>query len=258
MARDLSAPNGLMIDAGAIEAAPDNRRVVAFDQLGFGRTDPPLGNRYLNRLQRVPHAWSVLDALRLDRVVLVGHSEGAFMAARMALEQPNRVEKLVLVTSGGTSPRLGGNLDQAWMAAAQAAYVDPSGAETEDGFVRNDPHLRRAADPVYEGILRDNYRRCRKTGHYEMFRSLPVEEEDYILYPRLQEQHLLPRLGELKLPCLLLWSRDDPTVPVERGLKLMNLIQGADFHVFSDAGHMVMHDRPRVFNNMLWNWCAAE
>jgi pimeloyl-ACP methyl ester carboxylesterase len=232
-------------------------RVASFDQIGFGRSDSPPGNKYLNRLERVPHAWAVLDALGVEKAILVGHSEGAFMAARMAVEQPKRVEKIVLVTSGGTSPRLGGELDRGWMEASDAAYDVQDGKATEDTCIRNDPHLRRIKDADYERVLRENYRRAQRGGSYDMFQSLPLAETDYHLYTQLQEQHLFPFLGQLSIPALLIWARNDPTVPVERGLKLMDMIAGAELHVISDAAHMVMHDRPEAFNGLLRAWCAA-
>ena len=241
-----------------IPALAPRFRVVTFDQPGFGRSDMPPSGRYLNRLERVPHAWRTLDALGIGRAILVGHSEGAFMAARMATEQPERVARLVLVTSGGTAPRLGGELDRGWIAASEAAYDVGSAGGDEDALVRGDPHLRRGADPGYEAVLRSNYRRARQSGSWAMFQSLPPSETDYELYTRLQEQELFPRLGRLQAPCLLVWARDDATVPVERALRLMDLIPGAELHVLRDAGHMVMHDRPAAFHRAVAGWCAAE
>jgi pimeloyl-ACP methyl ester carboxylesterase len=241
----------------AIEALSPACRVVSFDQIGFGRTGMPRENRYLNRLERVPHAWAVLDALGVDRATLVGHSEGAFMAARMGVEQPKRVDRIVLVTSGGTSPRLGGELDRGWMEASAAAYDVAEGKATEEVCVANDPHLRRGNDAEYETILRENYRRARRSGTYAMFQSLPASETDYSLYTRLQEEHLFPRLGRLDVSALLIWARDDPTVPVERGLKLMDMIAEAELHLIGDAGHMVMHDKPDAFNRLLRAWCVG-
>src|SRR5579872_5169696 len=85
-----------------IDALAAEHRVIAFDQIGFGQTGLPSDGRYRNRLERVDHALAVLGVLGLEKVVLVGHSEGAFMAARIAILRPGLVERLVLMTSGGT------------------------------------------------------------------------------------------------------------------------------------------------------------
>jgi pimeloyl-ACP methyl ester carboxylesterase len=51
-----------------------------------------------------------------------------------------------------------------------------------------------------------------------------------------------------------MWSADDPTVPVERGLALQRLMPRSDMHVFSRAQHMLMHDRSEAFNSVLRAW----
>jgi pimeloyl-ACP methyl ester carboxylesterase len=239
-----------------ITALAADFRVVTFDQVGFGRSGHPPDNRYLNRLERIPHAWAVLDALAIERAILVGHSEGAFMAARMTVDRPDRVAKLALVTSGGTAPRLGGALDHQWIAASKAAYDVTGATATEDGAVAADPHLRRGPDAEYEAILRENFRRALRSGSHAMFQNLPPSEVDYGLYLRLQEQHLFRYLATLRCPPLLVWARQDATVPVERALKLMDLIPGAALHVLPDAAHMVMHDQPTAFNRLLRGWCV--
>ena len=95
-------------------------RVIAYDQPCFGQSSIPADGRYMDREARADHAQAVLDHLRLSDVALVGHSEGGFIATRLAIANPAKVRKLVIVTSGGTSPRLNDERDAAWMAASAA------------------------------------------------------------------------------------------------------------------------------------------
>ena len=234
-----------------------NFRVVAFDQPGFGRSDMPKDGRYLNRLLRSDHALAFLDRLGVERAVLAGHSEGGFMAARMAIARPALAEKVVVVTSGGTAPRLGGALDKEWMAASKAAYDYGGGADTEEGFIRGNAILQRGHDPAIELLLRDNYRRAVASGQIKMFRRRPTDETDIERYTLLQEEHIHPYLPQLDVPILIVWAAEDPTVPVERGLRLARLCPAADFHVFGGASHMVMFDRREAFNGLLAAWCAG-
>ena len=241
----------------AIEALRRNHRVIAFDQIGFGRTDMPSDATYKNRLERVDHALDVLDALAVEDACLVGHSEGAFMAARIAIVEPSRARSLVLVTTGGTAPYLGGDADKAWMAAADAAYNDPSRFDSEDDFIRTSAHLSRHPDAQYEAILRENFRRAIEAGQDEMFRKLPKTDADYAAYGDLQKEYVLPFLGQLSIPSLLIWSTDDTTVPVSRGLKLLEAMPNAELHVIRDAAHNVMHDQTARFNRVLANFCEV-
>ncbi len=233
-------------------------RILAFDQPGFGRTDMPKGGRYLDRLARVDHAMAFVDRLGIDRAILVGHSEGGFMAARMAILRPGLVAKLAIVTSGGTAPRLGGELDHAWIAAGRKAYDYRNGIGTEEDFIRTNSSLSKNADPLFERMLRENYRRAVASGQIEMFRRRTAEETDTERYLELQEKHIHPYLAELAMPVLIIWAAEDATVPVERAVRLMRLMPHADLHVFGAASHMVMLDRAEGFNALLASWCAGE
>jgi pimeloyl-ACP methyl ester carboxylesterase len=233
-------------------------RVLAFDQPGFGRTDMPKDGLYMNRLARVDHALAFLDRLGIDRAILIGHSEGGFMAARVAILRPRLVAKLAIVTSGATAPRLGGELDRGWIAASKTAYDYKGGADTEDGFIRTNSSLSRIVDAHFEGVLRENYRRAVASGQIEMFRRRPPAETDAERYVQLQEKYIHPHLAELTMPVLIVWAAEDPTVPVERAVGLMRLIPHADLHVFGGASHMVMLDRREAFNRLLANWCADD
>ena len=74
---------------------------------------------------------------------------------------------------------------------------------------------------------------------------------------KLQQEHIFPYLDALSIPALLVWAEDDATVPVARGLKLFECIPGAEFHLFRDAAHNVMHDQAEGFNRLLRSWCAG-
>ena len=239
-----------------IEALRDEFRLIAPDQPGFGRTDMPADGVYRDRHQRTDHALAFLERLGVRDACLVGHSEGAYMATRLCIEAPHLASRLVIVTSGGTAPALGGEADDAWISASDAAYNDPSRLDGEEAFVRASAHLSRVADARYERILRNNFRRALATGQVDMFRDLPSRDADYRAYVRLQEEHLFPHLGALAIPALLIWADQDATVPVARGLKLLERIPGAEFHLFRGAAHNVMHDCAHGFNRLLRGWCA--
>ncbi|MDZ4737010.1 MAG: alpha/beta hydrolase [Rhodospirillaceae bacterium] len=241
-----------------IPALARSFRVIAFDQIGFGRSDMTKDGRYLNRLERVDHALAFLDALGIDKAILLGHSEGAFMAARMAIVRPSLASKLVLVTTGGTAPRLGGDADRGWMEASSHAYDFRALTENEEAYIGGNSRLGKLQDAEYEAIVRDAYRRAAARNQLEIFRNLPEAETDFLKYVELQEKHIHPHVASLTMPTLLVWATEDRTVPVERGLALMRLLPNADLHVLSRASHMVMLDRTDDFNRLLLAWCGSK
>jgi haloalkane dehalogenase len=85
------------------------------DWLGYGRSDRAAPGR-LDGARHQQQLRAVLDALDLGRVVLVGHDAGGPDAIDYALDQPGRVERLVLLntlkdvpTTSASSPRVGPN-----------------------------------------------------------------------------------------------------------------------------------------------------
>ena len=239
-----------------IPALATSYRVIAFDQLGFGRTDLPRDGCYKNRLERVDHVVATLEALGVEDACLVGHSEGGFIAARIAITHPRLVSRLVIVTSGGTAPYLGGDADTGWMSASNAAYNNPTRLESENAFINGNSHLSKQPDPDYEAILRENYRRAIEVGQPELFASMPESETDYRAYGNLQLEYVLPHAQSIRIPTLLVWADADATVPVARGLKLMECLPNSELHVLRDSAHNVMHDQYEKFNLLLRGFCA--
>jgi pimeloyl-ACP methyl ester carboxylesterase len=74
-------------------------RVLAMDLRGRGRSEKPATGYSLE--YHVQDIRCVLDDLRIDRAVIMGHSLGAFIGLAFAAEHPERVEKLILVDGGG-------------------------------------------------------------------------------------------------------------------------------------------------------------
>lgn len=80
--------------------AAEGYRVVAPDQLGFGKSSKPAAYQFSFHALAA-NTRSLLDSLGVERFVLVGHSMGGMLATRMALMYPERVERLALVNPIG-------------------------------------------------------------------------------------------------------------------------------------------------------------
>jgi haloalkane dehalogenase len=72
------------------------RRIVAIDFLGFGSSDKPDGTQY-SFPQQLGDVEAVVEALRLDKVVPVGHDAGGPTAVNFALRQPDRTAAVILM-----------------------------------------------------------------------------------------------------------------------------------------------------------------
>ncbi|MGZ6028179.1 MAG: alpha/beta fold hydrolase [Myxococcaceae bacterium] len=133
------------------------RRVLAYDQRGCGESsDAPRGNYDL--ATRVSDLGAVLDAIRLDAVVLVGHGEGGQVVARYARQQPSRVVGLVLLAPLST------DAEAARIASTPESEFRPALEQWQLGLLRGALEetrtavleaTRMARDPASREMLRD-------------------------------------------------------------------------------------------------------
>jgi pimeloyl-ACP methyl ester carboxylesterase len=79
-------------------------RVIAPDQIGYGRSSKPIIPYNFHDMARNTHL--ILESLKIDKAMIVGHSMGGMLAARFATQYPGATERLVLYNPIGlTDPR---------------------------------------------------------------------------------------------------------------------------------------------------------
>jgi len=93
--------NGSMIQdfeiSGLVDRAAESYRVIAFDRPGYGHSSRPRGRSYSPQAQAELLA-RALDRLQIERATVVGHSWGTQVATALALQEPERVQALVLMS----------------------------------------------------------------------------------------------------------------------------------------------------------------
>ena len=80
------------------ELMPERYRALLPDQRGFGESERPDGGYDIRSMAADITAF--LDALSIERATIVGHSFGSFVARRVALDDPERVNRLALIGTG--------------------------------------------------------------------------------------------------------------------------------------------------------------
>ncbi|HEX6513528.1 MAG TPA: alpha/beta hydrolase [Chloroflexota bacterium] len=198
--------------------------VYAFDQVGFGRT----ANRGdFSMAARVAHAKAFLAAMGLSRCVLWGQSSGTEVALRIALED-SRVGAVIGQASGSLSPP---DPDQGTTEARRVTReMEEYTPTVENARAHLMAHIMDKRWVTHELVQRvvENSSGANFEAHQARFQA-----------PRLPS--LLPELGHIKVPVLLLWGRNDTVTP-RRGLLLQAHIPSAELHVFDNCGHWVQLD----------------
>ena len=180
-------------------------RLVAYDARGHGDSEPaptPTGYEYQDL---VGDLREVLDELRLERPVLAGSSMGAATALALALEEPQRVAGLVLITPGyDGAPRSDPAHLEEWDRLAEALErEDIEGCVALSGFDDIPERLRETARTAMRQRL-------------ERHRDLRAVANAVRVVPRSEAFEGLERLERLDLPALVVGSRDetDPGHPL--------------------------------------------
>jgi pimeloyl-ACP methyl ester carboxylesterase len=219
-----------------IPVLAETHRAIAFDQPGFGFTERPPGASYTVD-GWTKHVLCVLDAMGLDEVDLVGNSFGGAIALRFAAAHPERVRRLVLMGSVGVPFTITRALDEVW------------GYEPGPGHMR-DIMTYFAYD---QSLLSDELAAVR-----ERAATAPGVQEAYAsMFPAPRQRWVdemavsADAISTIPHETLLIHGRDDQVIPLETSLRLLNLIDRAQLHVFPRCGHWVQIEQATRFNALL-------
>jgi pimeloyl-ACP methyl ester carboxylesterase len=233
-----------------IPAFMDRYRCVAPDLPGFGESEMP---REQISIPGYAHTVDAICAqLGIQDPTVIGNSMGGFVGAELAITQPTRVAKLVLVSAAGLSTEY--RRAQPLLVAARLwTYVTARAGARADTVVRR-RRLRRVA---LQGIVR-----------YPEKLSVPLTWElvQGASKPGFMqglkanlEYSFRDRLPHIEVPTLIVWGRNDILVPVEDAEMFEHLIgENAHSVIFEDTGHLPMLERPSRFNELLGSFIAGE
>ncbi len=223
----------------------EGARVIAYDRPAFGLTQRPMpgewsGESPYSLESQVSLLTGLMDALGVEKAVLVGNSAGGTVALQTALSAPQRVAGLVLVdaavySEGSRFGRMGPLLNSPQLNRWGPVFARSIAGEPGDVFIRSAWHdPSRLTPEILEG-----YRK-----------PLRAENWDRALWEltKASGTHVLAgRLGELNLPVLVVTGDDDQIVPTAGGLGLAEEIPGAGLAVFPACGHVPQEECPRAF-----------
>lgn len=207
--------------------------VYAFDQPGFGSTDNP---KDYSIEYRVAHAQAFIQSLRPDRFHVIGNSQGAYIAARIALAD-KRIGGLVLVSSGTLAPKGSAQSDALAQGHSEelSAYtpsIENMRALTQGTIFHKELVTEELVKERYEMSAGKNY--TAQLARKKAGRAKPIQEE----------------LKNLKCGTLIFWGNNDRGAALERALLLYKIIPGAELHVFDNCAHWVQWDQADSFNRM--------
>ncbi|MDE1918625.1 MAG: alpha/beta hydrolase [Sphingomonadales bacterium] len=234
--------NGHIYDDLIPHLVAGGRRAITIDFLGFGASDKPAGAQYSFAQQR-GDVMAVLDALGLEKVVLVGHDAGGPAALNVALENPERVASVMLMNVFyGDAPGLlvpelieifshkplqalahhflASPEQFAWLVEFQRRML--LGDASAHGQVRYEEFL----GPLIDANFRQ------QPSAAAAFAQMTSQLQDEIA----ANTGRILALRRTQVPVHLIWGRNDPYLHLSTAAFLQSQLSNASLHAL-DAGH---------------------
>jgi haloalkane dehalogenase len=224
-------------------------RCVAPDLPGFGRSDKPIDLDWYSYDRHVAATTALIEQLDLRGATMVVHDWGGPIGLRIAVDNPERFERLVILDTGLFTGHQ--RMTEAWVAFRD--FVE----RTEDlpvgslvrGACKNDP-----GDEVIAAYEAPFPSVASKAGA----RAFPL------LIPRAPEEpgahegrRVLDALGNDKRPTLMLWADSDPVLPLSTGERFAEAIGRPPPRVIENASHFLQEDAGPEIGRHIAEWLSA-
>jgi pimeloyl-ACP methyl ester carboxylesterase len=223
-----------------IDALADKFKVYAIDLWGFGySTRDPMDygyQLYANQLLKF------MDALDIQKASLIGQSMGGGTSIFFSVNHRDRVNKLILVDPAGMPnplPLIGKitNLPKIgeFLLGLKSDFYRKMVLSTT--FIYDKEFV---TESYFENVTR--------------FHKIKGTIEILLKILRKQFFHTLSdeihRLGEMDVPILIIFGRQDKAVPLERGKEMHNILRGSQLEIFENAGHCPHDEQSQKFNQL--------
>jgi pimeloyl-ACP methyl ester carboxylesterase len=223
-------------------------RVIALDLPGFGSSPVPQWEISIPNYGRLLPDFC--DAIGVRDCVVVGNSMGGFISAEAAIGQPDRFEKLVLVSAAGVS-----SVRLRRQPTAVAARMMAAAAPLMFNLQTRTFRRRRARNAAWSGIF-DKPGELRPELIWEFFAGGDRAESFVEALGSLAGYDILDRLEEVEVPTLIVWGAQDHVVPPADALGYAERLRNSRLEVFDRTGHVPMAERPVRFNRVLEQFLA--
>jgi 2-hydroxy-6-oxonona-2,4-dienedioate hydrolase len=217
------------------ETLSDTFHTIAVDLIGFGRSDKPKADYTIPYFSKF-----IKDFLRQigikdnDKIAIVGHSLGGYIALKYAIENKEQVDKLVLIDSSGMLNKPTDLLEKYKEAALE-----------KDFFVR-----LKLLNRVFEDMLADTsrYTPSKTVAFMSIIGQKGAETAFESAYEYSTKVPLdLQRLKPINdIPCIILWGQDDKLIYSSDAEKFKDVLKDVKIKLVDNAGHSPHFEKPTI------------
>ena len=226
-------------------------RCIVLDQPGFGASQRP--ERYERNYLRIAAdaVGGLLDALSLETVSLLGNSMGGDVAVRYTLDNPKRVQRLLLMGPGGTGATILGPSPSEGITRLMEFNAEPT-RERIVAWLKTMVFDSRIVD---DELIESRFAAATAPG------AIKNLQDAYATFYNPEMAEPVPLWGEvhkIRQPVLLCWGRDDRVAPVEGALFPARRMSRADLRIYSRCGHWVQIERKDDFERAALEFFGGE
>ncbi|MDD3826820.1 MAG: alpha/beta hydrolase [Anaerolineaceae bacterium] len=224
---------------GTMEALANGYRAYALDFWGFGESDKR--RESYNISDFVGLVDQFMERMGINRAPVVGHSMGGTVALNLALDKPNRVEKVTVVGS----PIDGRSLN---------LFLKLAGYPSIAFLVWNSPALLRMGIKLLAPWIAANWHDWYELLMHDLSK-MTLESFLWSIHS-LHYTDLRPRLGTLRMPALGVYGRGDKIVD-PRQAELFRYVANSRVETLPSSRHFPMLDEPDQFYSILLSFLGS-
>ena len=227
--------------------ADEGFHVIAVDLLGFGYSDKPSWFDYAISSQARMIA-RFMNRIGIGRATILGSSYGGAVAATIALDYPERVEKLVLVDTVCND-----NLKNhpVLKLAAIRGVGEALAPFLIDSRAYQRHRMRGTLSPANHDLITDDRVESilRPLTNAEGHRALLATSRAWSAERIEHDAHLIHQ------PTLIIWGEDDKVIPVDDGYRLHDSMLHSRLVILKDCGHVPQEEKSDLFVELVTEFC---
>ena len=198
------------------ELTNKNYSLYFLDLPGFGQSQVPNSIYDVDDYKKI--VYEFVRKIGLKKINLIGHSFGGRISIKLAAENPDFLEKIIL--------------------------VDTAGIVTASKIKKITALIAKVISPIFKPSFMQPLRRKL----YFFIGSEYLENEKLSkIFSKVVSENLTRLLTLIKKPTLILWGKNDNVTPLYYGELMNKLIPKSKLVVFKKAGHFSFLDQPEEF-----------
>lgn len=213
--------------------------VWAIDFIGHGYSTKP--DHPLEIKHYIDHVLQFLDAIGVEKASFSGESLGGWVTAQFAHDHPEKVDRIVLNTMGGTmaNPQVMERLYTLSMEAAKDPSWERVKARLE--WLMADPTM------VTDDLIRTRQAIFQQP---DWLKACEMNMALQDLETRKRNMITDATLNGITVPAMVLWTTKDPSGPVDEAKRIASHIPGAKLAIMENCGHWPQYEDPETFNKL--------